>query len=152
MKVSSLDESPASLHAARVAVRFFGPSHPEFLVLNVARFPVAWIDPAGFGSVDPLPPLEWEQVAGPSSSELAESAEGGMGGAEVLTESGDPATCSSVARHPAVQVASFRRRCDPGPPTGWEANGQRSPTRSDRSRLSLRCDVSMGISGFVVDP
>lgn len=90
----ALDESTVSLHAARAAVRLFGPLHPEFLVINVARLPVAWIDPAGFGSVGPLPPLEWEQLAGPSPSELIERAEeGGMGDAKVLTESGDPATC-----------------------------------------------------------
>jgi len=94
----ALDGSPVSMHAAREAVRLFESTDAEFLVINVARIPTLWIYPAGFGGVAAMPPLELQQLAEPSESDVAATAARvGIDDAEVLTDVGDPVGCICAA-------------------------------------------------------
>lgn len=90
----ALDGSSVSVHAGREAVRLFGSTGAEFLVINVARTPISWINPAGFGGVAATPPLDLQRLAEPSESEVAATAaSAGIDDAEVLTDVGDPVDC-----------------------------------------------------------
>lgn len=94
----ALDGSPVSMHAAREAVRLFASTDAEFLVINVARIPTSSIYPAGFGGVVAMPPLELQQLAKPSESDVAATAARvGIDDAEVLTDVGDPVVCICAA-------------------------------------------------------
>ncbi len=94
----ALDESAVSIHAAREAVRLFASSDAEFLVINVARSPTPWIYPAGYGVAAAMPPLDLQQLAEPSESDVAATAaRAGIDDAEVLTDVGDPVACICAA-------------------------------------------------------
>lgn len=94
----ALDESPVSLHAAREAVRLFEAPDAEFLVINVARIPISWTYPSGFGGVAAMPLLELQQLSEPSKSEIAATAaRAGIEDADVLADVGDPVACICAA-------------------------------------------------------
>ena len=95
----AMDESVESVRAARAGVDLFG-SDPEFLLVNVARVPVAWA--GGFGDVDALPAFDWvaltEQTDRAAEVELRASAEeAGIPAAEVLVEHGETVGVISAA-------------------------------------------------------
>lgn len=98
----ALDESTASLRAAREAARLFGATEHDFLIINVSRLPVPWIPSAAFGAVGPMPPFEWDQLEGPSEAEITARAElAGVDNPEVITDAGDPVAriCAAAEDH-----------------------------------------------------
>lgn len=95
----ALDDSPASLRAARTAARLFGPAGSEFLVINVAAVPVPWIDSGfGFGVVAPMafdPKWFAHDVARSEDEEAAllrRAQSAGVPHPEPLVAAGDAAT------------------------------------------------------------
>lgn len=98
----AVDETQASLRAAREAVRLFRPSGAEFLLINVARVPTPWLATGPFGAVSALD-LGWDQIARrieePGLEDLAEAI--GAANAEVLTDAGLPVDriCAAADEH-----------------------------------------------------
>lgn len=95
----ALDESAASLRAARVAVGLFPSADAEFLVINVSRVSPPWGYPiGGFGAVGLIPGYELLEPPDLVESELAERAEkAGVENPQLLTDLGDPADCICAA-------------------------------------------------------
>lgn len=86
----ALDDSDASLEAAQVARRLFGPD-PEYLAVQIGRIvPVGMMaDPAGLYV---LPPEYWDRDPARPDPALtqARAEEAGVEDVAVVTESGDP--------------------------------------------------------------
>ena len=104
----AMDESPESLHAARMAAQLFPGADTEFLVINVARLPTLWAGGGVFGEVTYASPELWtdlaEDIERNEREELAaEAAEAGLAGADVLVETGDPVSviCRAAEEHGA---------------------------------------------------
>jgi nucleotide-binding universal stress UspA family protein len=124
----ALDESEASLRAARAAVELFSPAGAEFLVINVATVSTAWVSPLGFGAVGPLPPSEVFRPEGLAAPEVEQRAEAvGVDDPEVLTTTGDPVRriCAAAEEHDVAVVVvgshdrgGFSRLLDPSVAAG----------------------------------
>ncbi|MBA3652638.1 MAG: universal stress protein [Actinobacteria bacterium] len=97
----ALDESAVSARAAREAVRLFGTSGAEFLVINVARTPNTSLYPTDFGAVAPMPhdAAYLSDQAELHAAALADQV--GLADAEVITDLGDPASsiCDAADAH-----------------------------------------------------
>jgi nucleotide-binding universal stress UspA family protein len=113
----ALDESPASIRAAREAVRLFSPANAEFLVINVAEIPAPWVGTTGFGMVAPFTGDPTWGVEPDETSEddlLARAEAAGVTHPEVIATAGDAVTliCAAAEEHDAdvIVIGSHDKR------------------------------------------
>lgn len=125
----ALDDSPVSSRAAQVAARLFSGLGAEFLVINVATLPVAWMGGAAFGAVVPMTvDTELLEAAQESEADLeARAAAIGVPEPEAVVETGDPVAviCAAAERHDADVIvvgshdkSALRRLFDPSVAAG----------------------------------
>lgn len=130
----ALDDSPVSARAARVAARLFHRvPGVEFLVINVATIPTAWVGGAGYGAVAPLVvDPRWLVTAVEDNAEderelMAEAVAAGVPEPQVERRVGDPVSeiCAAAAdlRADLIVVGShdksaLRRLFDPSVAAG----------------------------------
>ncbi|HEX7168021.1 MAG TPA: universal stress protein [Acidimicrobiales bacterium] len=98
----ALDESAASVRAARAAVRLFPSGDTEFLVVNVARVSAPWVPAPPYGGVAVVESGWTGAMSGMGEDELdAIARRAGVPEPHVLTEAGNPASriCEAADEH-----------------------------------------------------